>query len=197
MADENKGADDQGTKPAGTGGKDWEAEAEKWKALARKHEDQAKANKADLEKLQASSDSTKSDMDKVMEKLAAMEERAAKAERQALIAEVAATKKLSPKLARRLAGDTREELLADADELLEEFKAAGTVSKNDNGKDDAGKDANAKDDQGQGDGEGRKSLPPSSTTAGRPKEKLTSGTVPDASGDADPAKLAEKILTDY
>ncbi|ROO51454.1 hypothetical protein EDC02_6332 [Micromonospora sp. Llam0] len=198
MADDNTGTTDQTAKPAGTGGKDWEAEAEKWKALARKHEDQAKANHAELERLKAASDSTKSDMDKVMEKLAEMEKRAGDAERRALIADIAAEKGLTAKQAARLRGDTRDDLLADADELLESFKPAGKDgASGDAGKDGAGTAAAGGDgkasDSGGGDG-GR--MPPAGTasTATRPKERLTSGAVPAAAADKSPAEMAEAIL---
>jgi hypothetical protein len=55
------------------------------------------------------------------ERIAAMEERTAKAELEALRLKVAADKGLSPKQAARLRGATRDELEADADELLADF----------------------------------------------------------------------------
>ncbi|HEX6685756.1 MAG TPA: hypothetical protein VF062_23475 [Candidatus Limnocylindrales bacterium] len=157
----------------------------------------------DLKTRAAEADQSKSALEKVLEKVSSLEERATKAERAALRADVATTKKLPAWMAKRLQGNTREELEADADEMLAEAKPGGSEGgegKNgdatngdagDNGaKNDAGKEATGGNSgKGAGDGEGRK-LPPS----GRPKEKLTSGAVPATSGDKSPAELAESIL---
>ncbi|MEV2236692.1 hypothetical protein [Micromonospora sp. NPDC049891] len=180
MAD-NDGTDNQG-EPAGTGGKDWQAEAEKWKALARKHEDNSKTTRAELDKLKQASDTSKSDMDKVMEKLAAMEQKAADAERRALVTEVAAAKKLTPAQAKRLTGATREELEADADDLLSAFGTAGDAgSGSGGGSDDSGGNGRAGGDQG--------------AARGRPREALRSGAAVPAGGEeeTDPMKLAAKV----
>jgi len=118
MSDSNSGQTAPDT------GRDWQAEAEKWKALARKHEEQAKANYEELQRLKAASDASKSEMDKLREQLAALEKRTAEAERKALLAEVAQAKGLTPAQARRLQGNTREELEADADDLLAAFGIA-------------------------------------------------------------------------
>ncbi|WP_189079249.1 hypothetical protein [Mangrovihabitans endophyticus] len=162
----------------------------------------------DLKQQAAEADKNKSAMDKLLEKVSGLEDRAAKAEAQNLRNAVAAAKGLSAKQAKRLQGSTREELEADADELLADWKPAGD-GKGDGGKQGSG-DAGGKqggdgaaDGEGKqgsggapgsgqdgGDGDGRRSLPPS----GRPKEQLTSGSVPSSSGDKTPAEMAESIL---
>lgn len=117
--DSDKDADKSGK---GDDGKDHKAEAEKWKALARKHESQAKANADAAKKLKDLEDADKSESEKAAAKVADAEKRAQEAELKALRLEVAATKGLTPAQAKRLVGTTQEELEADADELLETFK---------------------------------------------------------------------------
>lgn len=150
------------TPPAPAADKDAEklqAEIDKWKALARKHEDQNKAARADLDKLKATGDATKSDMDKVMAKLEAAEKRAAEADRRALHGEVVAATGLSMAKVGRLKGETVEELMSDAEQVFD-WKP----------KTDDGKPA--------GDGKPAEGAPPAAVPAadpqyGRPKEKLT------------------------
>ncbi|GIF14795.1 hypothetical protein [Actinoplanes teichomyceticus] len=84
---------------------------------------EARELKARLAQFEAA-EQAKADADKSeAERRAAAEERAAAAELRALRLEVAAEKGLSPAQAKRLVGATREELEADADELLEAFPA--------------------------------------------------------------------------
>lgn len=130
------------TSTSDTDGADWQAETRKWKALARKHENQAKSNADKAKRLDEIEESTKSESEKVLAKLAAAEERAAKAEQKALRAEVATDKGLTAKQAARLVGETREELEADADELLATFKTEPDKgkSKKDFGGGDRGSD---------------------------------------------------------
>lgn len=71
-------------------------------------------------------DRDKSEAEKVAERAQSAETRAAEAESKALRLEVAFEKGLTPAQAKRLVGQTREELEADADELLETFKPAET-----------------------------------------------------------------------
>ncbi len=66
-------------------------------------------------------DANKSEADKLSERIAAAEKRAADAETKALRWEVAAAKGLNQAQAKRLVGNTKEELETDADELLETF----------------------------------------------------------------------------
>ena len=109
------------TDPPATTDKDIAAEAEKWKALARKHEAQAKANAEAARRLAELEDQGKSDAEKLSAKIAEAEKRAAAAEERALRLEVAAAKGLTPSQAKRLVGSSREDLEADADEILEAF----------------------------------------------------------------------------
>lgn len=146
---------------------DWEAEARKWKALARKHEGQAKENADAAKRLKDLEDADKSEIDKAKERAAEADRKAAAAERRALVAEIAAEKGLTMSIARRLVGDTREELEADADELVEAF---GTKGKGDK----SGKN---------GEGDGKKS-----DARRLPKEQLRPG----ASGEDDDEVIDQK-----
>jgi hypothetical protein len=86
-----------------------------------------KANKEAEElrlKVKQFEDADKSELEKVAAKAAEAEQRAAEAEARALRLEVAAAKGLTPSQAKRLIGGTREELEADADEILADFAAA-------------------------------------------------------------------------
>jgi hypothetical protein len=82
--------------------------------------DDLKAKAARLDELEAAS---KSDVEKATERAAEAERKATEAESRALRLEVANAKGLSTGQAKRLTGTTREELEADADELLDTFKA--------------------------------------------------------------------------
>lgn len=113
----------EGGPDTGAADPDWKAEAEKWKAMARKHESQAKANADAAKRLKEREDAEKSETERAQERIAEAERKAAEAEAKVLRAEVAAAKGLSLAMARRLQGTTREELEADADELLTEFKS--------------------------------------------------------------------------
>jgi hypothetical protein len=149
-----------------------EAEAAKWKELARKHEARAKENAEAAKRLAELEDSGKSDLERLTAQMKAESDRADKAEARALRLEVAATKGLTPTQAKRLVGTTQEELEADADELLASFKpGTGDGSAADSG--DSGGD----------------------TPTGRPQEKLRGGSASD-DGEAlviDPAKLMETL----
>lgn len=96
-------------------------EVAKWKAMARKHEQAAKANADAAKRLeQIEADKAKADQT-AAEREAAAEQRAAKAEAEALKLSVAFAKGLTPAQAKRLVGTSREELEADADDILEHF----------------------------------------------------------------------------
>lgn len=90
----------------------------KWKALARKHEAQAKANADAAKRLAEMEDANKSELQKLQERAEAAEKRSADTEARLLRAEIAAEKGLPAALAARLTGDTKEELEADAEQLL-------------------------------------------------------------------------------
>jgi len=72
-------------------------------------------------KLKELDDKDKSETEKLADRLAAAEKRADEADARVIRAEVAAAKGLTPAQAKRLTGSTREELEADAAELLETF----------------------------------------------------------------------------
>lgn len=132
------------------------------KAALRKANKEAETYRLKLKELE---DRDKSETDKLKDSLTVAEKRAADAEARALRLEVAAEKGLTMAQAKRLVGETREELEADAVELLESFGATGN---------------------GAG---GAK--PP----AGKPKEKLRPGHVPDGDGgEPDMGKVADLVF---
>lgn len=109
--------------------KEADTEIEKWKALSRKNEDRAKENADAADELKKLKEVSLSDQQKReaaekanADKLAELEKRANEADARALRAEVASVKGLSETQAKRLTGSTREELEADADDLLSSFK---------------------------------------------------------------------------
>jgi hypothetical protein len=175
---EGEGGGQAGGSGAGTGGSgggagnegaaddkptDWENEAKRWKARAREAEARAKKGTEAAERLAALEDASKSDLEKAQEKAAELERRAADAEAHALRLEVAHDKGLSPSQAKRLVGATKEELEADAEELLGAFSGAGSQG--------AGQRAGAKP---------REALRAGASPAAEPEE-------------TDPRKLADKI----
>lgn len=88
------------------------------KAALKKANDEAAASRRKLKELE---DRDKTESERLAERAAEAEKRAAAAEAQALRLEVAAEKGLTPAQVRRLVGTTREELVADADQLLADF----------------------------------------------------------------------------
>lgn len=110
--EEPKGSDTQADSATHV---DWEQEAAKWKALSRKNEDAAKKHAAAIAEAE---EATKTEAQKLTEKVAQAEGRATTAELRIVRLEVAASKGLSLSMANRLQGETKEELEADADELL-------------------------------------------------------------------------------
>lgn len=80
-----------------------------------------KAKAAKVDELEASK---KSDVDKLNERVEQLTKAQADSDQKALRAEVAMAKGLTPAQAKRLAGASREELEADADEILEAFPVA-------------------------------------------------------------------------
>lgn len=94
------------------------------RALDRMKADLKKARKeaADAQvKVREYEDAGKSESEKLNQRLAAAEQRAKDSEAKLLRTEVAAEKGLTAAQARRLVGETREELESDADDLLEAF----------------------------------------------------------------------------
>lgn len=111
--------------------KDWRAEATKWKALARKHEKAAKDNADAARRLADIEQSGKSEQERLAEARRSVEDRAAAAERESARLRVALKKGLTEAQARRLVGDSEEDLEADADELLASFAPTGSESDTD------------------------------------------------------------------
>jgi len=158
--------------PTGLSIEQLQAELEKWKAHARKHEDLWKATGAkssdDLKELLAARDKLreleeqgKTEAQKAADRAAAAESRAREVEQELLRLRVAARKGLTEAQAKRLVGATEQELEADADELLDSFKPSGS---------------------GEPEGGGTR----------RPQERLRLGAVPDGDPETtDPRKLAE------
>ncbi len=99
-----------------TGEKDWKAEADKWKTLARKHEDQSKSNAAKAKQFDEITEAQMSELEKANERAAQAETRAAEIEQRATRAEVAAATGVPAEL---LSGTTQEDLEASAAKLLE------------------------------------------------------------------------------
>lgn len=99
-----------------------------WKQKAREQEARAKANAEAATKLQQFEDRDKTEAQRLTERAEAAEKRAAEIEGRALRLEVAAEKGLTPAQAKRLVGETREDLEADADDLLATFKPAADES---------------------------------------------------------------------
>jgi hypothetical protein len=101
---------------------DLTAEVEKWKAMARKNEQRAKDNADAADKLSKIEDANKTELEKLTERAAAAEQRAAQIELASIRNEIALEKGLTPSQAKRLIGGTREDLAADADDLLADLK---------------------------------------------------------------------------
>lgn len=101
------------------------------KALAAERA-RAKAAEAELARYkkaeQDKADADKTELQKAADARAAAEERAAQAEQRALRLEVAHEKGLTPAQAKRLVGSSKEELEADADEILRDFPAKSTTA---------------------------------------------------------------------
>jgi hypothetical protein len=162
------------------------ADVEKWKGLARKHEARAKAAQAEIDKAKAeAATANKSDMDKLSSTVEQLRADLAEERRKSMVAEIAADKGLSPAQARRLTGSTREELEADADDIVEAFGI-----KPDKGDDD---DKGDKSDKAGTNGKGDQGDKPG---IGRPKEKLRPGAAgDDTEGEID-RKKADELAKD-
>jgi hypothetical protein len=97
-----------------------------WKQKAREQEKRAKDNADAAKRLGEIEDAQKSETQKLTDRAEKAEKRADEAEGRLARLEVALDKGLTPSQAKRLVGNTREELEADADELLADIgKATG------------------------------------------------------------------------
>lgn len=129
MPTEETTEDTEGQEPEGTDeGTDTETgDSDAKSKIAKVNREAAqlrKRAKAAEDKLAEIEEAGKSEAQKLADRATAAEKAAADAQAKADRLEVAAEKGLTPKQARRLQGATREELEADADELLEDFKPA-------------------------------------------------------------------------
>jgi len=135
-----------------TGGKDWQAEAEKWKAFARKHEDTAKANADKARQFDALEESQKSEMQKAAERTAAAEAEAATSRGELAVMRAAVKFGLSADDLDLLGTHgTPEEIEARAEKLAARLKTAAAAVEAakppiDFGGGDRGKDVNGRPD---------------------------------------------------
>jgi hypothetical protein len=117
---------------------DEELDVARAKAKIAKANREAKNLRTRLKELEdaeaARKESEMSDLEKANARAEAAEKRAQELEFNSVRAEIAAEKGLTPAQAKRLQGSTKEELEADADDLLEAFKAAGGTPKPRTGK---------------------------------------------------------------
>lgn len=109
---------EQGQQPDTATETDWQAEAEKWKSLARKHEDTWKANKGKVDEYDRLVEASKTDQQRLEERAAAAESKAGSLEGENMRLRVALAKGIPAEHISRLQGSTEEELAADADALL-------------------------------------------------------------------------------
>jgi hypothetical protein len=144
-----------------------------WKLITnlRSDADKLKGERDQLRaKVQEHEDASKSEHEKAAERAAAAETAAKTATTETLRLRIALSKGLTETQAKRLVGDTKEELEADADELVASFKP--------------------EDDNGGGGSGG------SGVT--RPKENLRTGAAPGAEPEeTDPDKLAAQVSRPY
>jgi hypothetical protein len=141
----------------------------------------------DLKARAAEADQSKGKIDQVLEKLAIADKRAADAELATMRRDVADELGLTAKQARKLHGSTRDELLADGQELIEDFgiKPKGNSPA-------AGKDTNETETEDAAEATGTEVVAPEQAPARsgrppRPRETLRSGA---------PVTKAEPEVTD-
>ncbi|MET0419506.1 MAG: hypothetical protein ABW022_26120 [Actinoplanes sp.] len=139
----------------------------------------------DLKAKAGEADKSKTQLDKLSEQMAALTSRAERAERAQARADVISTKLkgVPASIARRLTGSTREELEADAEQLVADWKEAGGKFADD-----------GKNEQGGDKGDETPPERPAART-GRPMENLRSGapTTAREPDETNPLKLAALI----
>jgi hypothetical protein len=187
MPDDPKSDTDEGPEPdpeprtstakATRPDKDWEAEADKWKALARKHE-KAVADLIPLaDKAKELEDASKTDLERASAEAQQHMSRADKAEGELMRLRVALRKGLTETQAKRLVGTSEDELEADADDLMASFRPSEPAKPD--SKDDDEEPEPTRPDQRR-----------------RPQERLRPGAVPEAGTEpeeTDPRKLAAMV----
>jgi hypothetical protein len=151
----------------------------------------------ELKRKAAEADKQASQLDRIEQQLKASEERAARAERESLVREVADELGIPLRLAKRLDGKTKDELLADGRETIDELGIKTKVkAKSSTAKEGAATegDDGAEDDDSADEQEEPASRQAPTRTA-RPRETLRSGaprteTKPE---ETNPLKLVEGI----
>lgn len=189
MPDEPTSDMDEGPEPdpeprsttkASSPDKDWAAEAEKWKALARKHEKAAQDLRPLADKAKELEDASKTDLERASAEAQQHLARADRAEGELMRLRVALRKGLTETQAKRLVGTTEDELEADADDLMASFRPA---------------DAAKQDSKGDELAEESEPTRPDNQRR-RPQERLRPGAVPEADTEpeeTDPRKLAALV----
>ena len=160
-------------------GKDWAAEAEKWKALARKHEKAASDLRPLADKAKELEDASKTDLERASAEAQQHMSRADKAEGELMRLRVALRKGLTETQAKRLVGTSEDELEADADDLMASFRPPEPAKQDSKDDDDDEPEPTRPADQRR-----------------RPQERLRPGAVPDADmqpEETDPRKLAALV----
>jgi len=164
----------------------------------------ALADYGDLDELKrkaAAADANESKIDALLAKMTAAEERANKAEAETLRRSVADELGLTPKQARRLTGKTRDELLADGQEMIEDMGITPGKKPVTSTKDAPGEvtDGDTDEDEDATDGDAEVEVvsapAPARRRAGRPTETLRPGAArtQTAPEETDPLKLAALI----
>lgn len=168
MADDDKPPATGGDGGTGNGGGGDDSGAKKAldaeRAARRKAEQEAKAARDELAKLQGDMQAGKTDAERTASMLAELRARADAADLRAMRAEVAANKGLTSAQAKRLQGNTIEELEADADELIAAFKPA---------------EGGGQGAEGEAPANGAQQRP----SAARPRENLRPGTATSTTGE--------------
>ena len=98
------------------------------RAEAANYRKEARANAQAAARLKEIEDAQKTEAQRAAEELAEVTRRAEEAELRAMRIEVAAAKGLTPAQAKRLVGSSREELEADADEIIADFGSRPQVT---------------------------------------------------------------------
>jgi hypothetical protein len=102
-----------------------------WKAEARKWEQRAKENSTAAAQLAAIEEANKTEAQKLAERAENAEKALARQELEAARAQVALEKGLTASQAKRLVGESREEFLADADQLIADLGKQPTTPRPD------------------------------------------------------------------
>jgi isopropylmalate/homocitrate/citramalate synthase len=102
---------------------DWQAEVQKWKSLARKHEQKAKDNADAARQWAEFEDSQKSEQQKLMERLEAAERELGEERRGRARLMAAAAHNIPASLLDRIGGSTEEEIAESAQALAAEIDA--------------------------------------------------------------------------